>query len=203
MAEEKSYWLVKSEPDCFSIEHLARSPQQTTCWSGVRNYQARNFMRDGMKLGDAVLYYHSSVDPPAIVGLTKVVREAYADHTALDERDDHYDPKATKDNPIWMMVDLKLAEVFPRPLPIDELRTVAALKNMELLKRGSRLSVQPVSKAEFDAIMKLAESAGPTPDQGCEKSAATKRVSVKSAAARQKPASATKRPAKKKAARAR
>lgn len=202
MAAEKSYWLVKSEPDCFSIEHLARSPGQTTCWSGVRNYQARNFMRDGMKLGDAVLYYHSSVDPAAVVGLTKVVREAYADHTALDERDDHYDPKATKDNPIWMMVDLKLVEIFARALPIDELRTIPALKNMELLKRGSRLSVQPVSKTEFEAIMKLAQGAGPASDKATAKPIATRQAPVKESA-KKKSTSAAGRPAKKKASRAR
>lgn len=156
MKRTAKYWLVKSEPDSFSISDLAASPQQTTCWDGVRNYQARNFMRDGMQRGDRVLFYHSSVDPPSVMGVASVVREAYPDHSAWDEKDHHYDPKSTPDNPIWQMVDLKLEEIFPRPIPLDELRSAAVLKDMELLRRGSRLSVQPVAKAEFDAIVKLA-----------------------------------------------
>jgi predicted RNA-binding protein with PUA-like domain len=203
MATEKSYWLVKSEPDCFSIEHLANSPRQTTCWSGVRNYQARNYMRDGMKLGDSVLYYHSSVDPPAVVGTAKVVRESYADHTALDERDDHFDPKATKEEPIWMMVDIQLDEVFARDLPIDELRKLPALKNMELLKRGSRLSVQPVSKAEFAAIMQLAHAVPPTDKQGTSPQPSTANHSPAKTAAKKPDTPAGKRAVKKKASRAR
>ena len=150
------YWLVKTEPESFSIHDLAAIPNKTTCWDGVRNYQARNFMRDEMKRGDHVLFYHSSVVPPCVVGVTTVVRESYPDPTAWDNRDHHFDPKALPENPIWQMVDLKLAEIFPRPVAIDELRTVPALKKMELLRRGSRLSVQPVTKAEFDTIVKLA-----------------------------------------------
>jgi len=153
------YWLLKSEPTCFSIQHLAESPRQTTCWSGVRNYQARNFMVD-MKLGDRILYYHSSTEPPAVVGTAKVVREAYPDHTALDRADDHFDPKATREKPIWQMVDIQLDEIFSHELPLDELRPVEALGKMELLRRGSRLSVQPVTKAEFDAVLKLAHGGG-------------------------------------------
>lgn len=156
MAKSPQHWLVKSEPDSFSIQDLAKAPRQTTCWDGVRNYQARNFLRDGMKLGDRVLFYHSSVDPPCVVGIAVVAREAYPDHTAWDKKSAHFDPKASADNPIWQMVDLKLEEVFSRPISIDELRQTAGLANMELLKRGSRLSVQPVSRQEFDAIVKLA-----------------------------------------------
>ncbi len=122
MPSKSQYWLVKSEPECFSIHDLAASPKQTTCWSGVRNYQARNFMRDGMKLGDLVLYYHSSTEPPAIVGVAEVVRTAYADSTAWDPHDDHYDPKASPENPLWQMVDLRLKEIFSRELPLPELR---------------------------------------------------------------------------------
>ena len=151
------FWLLKSEPDCFSIDDLAAAPKKTTCWSGVRNYQARNFMRDDMRTGDGVLFYHSSADPPAIVGTAKIVRESYADHTAWDPQDDHYDPKASADNPIWQMVDIRFESKFPRPLPISELRAVPALAKMELLRKGSRLSVQPVTKAEFDAVLKLAK----------------------------------------------
>ena len=161
MKNDNTYWLVKSEPDCFSIEDLAAAPKKTTFWSGVRNYQARNFMRDGMKRGHKVLYYHSGAEPPCVVGVAEVVKEAYPDHTAWDEKDDHFDPKASPDNPIWQMVDLKHVETFSRILPLEELRGVAALKNMELVKRGSRLSVQPVSKAEFEAILELAHSEPP------------------------------------------
>jgi predicted RNA-binding protein with PUA-like domain len=149
------FWLVKSEPDCFSIDDLAKSPKQTTCWSGVRNYQARNFMND-MRRGDRVLFYHSSCDPPSVVGVSIVAKEAYPDATAWDKKDDHFDPKASPENPIWKMVDITLEEIFPRAVAIDELRGVKSLKDMELLKRGSRLSVQPVAPDEFKTILRLA-----------------------------------------------
>jgi Uncharacterized conserved protein len=155
MSSAAKFWLVKTEPESFSIDDLAKAPQQTTGWSGVRNYQARNYMRE-MKLGDRVLVYHSSSDPRAVVGVATVARESYPDHTAWDKKDPHYDPQSTKDDPRWFMVDLKFEQTFKRPLPLDELRGVAALKEMELLRRGSRLSVQPVRKAEFEAILKLA-----------------------------------------------
>jgi len=121
----------------------------------VRNYQARNFMRDDMRVGDGVLFYHSNVKPPAVVGIAEVVREAYPDHTARDPLNKHHDPKATSENPIWQMVDIKLVKKFDRPLSIDELRSVPALKEMELLRKGSRLSVQPVRKAQWNRILKL------------------------------------------------
>jgi predicted RNA-binding protein with PUA-like domain len=156
MAEGVRYWLLKSEPDCFSIDHLAAAPKQTTGWSGVRNFQARNFLRDDMKPGDRVLYYHSGANPPAVVGLATIVKPGYPDHTAEDKSDDHYDPKHTKANPIWYMVDVRFDEKLPRELSISELRALPALKDMVLLEKGSRLSVQPVKKAEFDAIVKLA-----------------------------------------------
>jgi predicted RNA-binding protein with PUA-like domain len=152
------YWLVKSEPDCFSIQDLAKSPKQTTFWDGVRNYQARNFMRE-MKPGDGVLFYHSSTEPMAIVGTAKVVREAYPDHTALDPKNDHYDPKATSENPIWEMVDIRLERVFERPLALSELRGAKQLSKMELLRQGSRLSVQPVTAKEWQAVLEMAERA--------------------------------------------
>jgi predicted RNA-binding protein with PUA-like domain len=150
------YWLLKSDPESFSIQDLAACPNQTTCWDGVRNYQARNFMRDEMRVGDRVLFYHSSAKPPAIVGTATVVREAYPDRTAWKRGDHHFDPKASPDNPVWLMVDIRLDEIFAEPLTLDAIRKVAALKKMELLRRGSRLSVQPVKKSEFDAVMKLA-----------------------------------------------
>ena len=154
----RSHWLLKTEPTSFSIQDLAASPKQTTCWSGVRNFQARNFMRDQMKLGERVLFYHSSTEPPVIVGTAVIAREAYPDHTAWDKRDEHFDPKASPANPIWQMVDIRLEEIFPAPLPMDQLRQVRELRNMELLRRGSRLSVQPVTNAEFDAVLRLAHS---------------------------------------------
>lgn len=149
------FWLVKTEPDSFSIDDLAASRDQTTCWDGVRNYQARNILRDQMQVGDRVLFYHSSTDPPAAVGVARVVRAGYPDPTAWDEQDHHYDPGSTPDNPRWYMVDLKLEEKFPTALPLDVLRGRPELAQMELLRRGSRLSVQPVRKSEFDAVVKL------------------------------------------------
>jgi len=156
MPKQQKYWLMKTEPESFSLQDLAKQPKQTTCWSGVRNYQARNFMRDEMKTGDRVLFYHSSTDEPAIVGIAVVARESYADHTAWDKKDDHFDAASTEENPRWFMVDLRLDQVFKKPLPLSQLRSVPALKEMELLRKGSRLSVQPVRKGEFEAILKLA-----------------------------------------------
>src|SRR5262245_30372068 len=148
MAKEQKFWLVKTEPECFSIQHLAKQPKQTTCWSGVRNYQARNFMRDEMKLGDRVLVYHSSTDEPAVGGVATMARESYPDHTAWDQKDDHFDAASTSEKPRWFMVDIKLEQIFKQPLPLAKLRGVPALKDMELLRKGSRLSVQSVRKGE-------------------------------------------------------
>ena len=189
MAKERSCWLVKSEPDCFSIQHLARCPRQTTCWSGVRNYQARNFMRDQMQVGDRVLFYHSNADPPAVAGTAVVVRAAYPDHTAWDEGDQHFDPKASPENPIWQMVDLQLETIFSVALPLGSLRSEPGLKNMELLRKGSRLSVQPVRPREFEIVLELARAAG----DGAKSSrtAAPKRVTTKTA--KSKPAAASRR----------
>jgi len=150
------YWLMKSEPTCFSIDDLAKAPKKTTSWDGVRNYQARNFMKE-MEKGDLVLFYHSSTEPPHIAGVAEVVKKAYPDLTALDPKDDHYDPKATPSKPIWEMVDIRFVRKLDAPLTLDDLRPVAALEKMELLRRGSRLSVQPVSTAEWKAVEKLAE----------------------------------------------
>ena len=157
-SDAKRYWLVKTEPESFSIDDFDRQPNRTTCWEGVRNYQARNFLRDSMKLGDEVLIYHSNADPPCAVGIAKVAREAYPDHFAWDKKSKYYDEDSTADEPRWFMVDLELVRKFPRPLPLDELRTLPALSKMELLRRGSRLSVQPVTNEEFAAILAVAES---------------------------------------------
>ena len=155
MPKARRCWLFKSEPESFSIQDLAAAPRQTTCWDGVRNYQARNFLRDQIKSGDRVLFYHSGGNPPAVVGTAVVVREGYPDPTAWQKKNHHFDPKSSPDNPIWYMVDIQLEETFPAPQGLDRLRAEKALAGMELLRRGSRLSVQPVSKREFDTIVKL------------------------------------------------
>lgn len=152
----RRYWLVKSEPDVFSFDDLMAKPSQTTHWDGVRNYQARNTMRDDMKKGDLVFFYHSSTDPAAIVGIAEVVREGYPDASALDTSDSHFDPKSKPDAPTWYMVDIKGVEKLPRPLSLAELRGAKGLEKMTLLQKGSRLSVQPVTAAEWTVITKLA-----------------------------------------------
>ncbi|WP_031387162.1 EVE domain-containing protein [Desulfonatronum thiodismutans] len=151
------YWLLKSEPGCFSIDDLAAAPGQATFWDGVRNYQARNLMRE-MRVGDQALYYHSQTNP-SVVGLAEIVREAYPDHTAWDPQSDHFDPRSTPDKPVWDMVDIRLVRKFTHPLPLPMLRTVADLAGMELLRKGSRLSVQPVTESQFATILRLAKEA--------------------------------------------
>lgn len=154
----RRYWLVKSEPEVFSFDDLLRSPRQTTSWDGVRNYQARNFMRDDMRVGDLVLFHHSSARPPAVAGVAEVVRGAYGDPTALDPKSPGHDPKSTPDDPIWVSVELKAVEKFDAPVPLARLREQPALDGMMLLKKGSRLSVQPVTAAEFKAVVRLGRS---------------------------------------------
>lgn len=157
MSRDQNYWLVKTEPEAYSIQDLAQEPSRTTFWDGVRNYQARNILRDEMAKGDLVLFYHSSADPPAVVGVAKVVRAGYPDHTALDPSSQHFDPKSTAQEPRWFMVDIQLQRIFSQPLPLEALRGIPELKEMELLRRGSRLSVQPVRKREFEVILKRAQ----------------------------------------------
>jgi predicted RNA-binding protein with PUA-like domain len=151
----RRYWLMKSEPTAFSIQDLADAKGRTTQWDGVRNYQARNYMR-AMRVGDQALFYHSNADPPSAVGIVRVVREAYPDHTAFDPANSHYDPSSTPAKPLWDMVDIQLVRVFARPLSLDLLRKQPGLRAMELLRKGSRLSVQPVSRQEWQTILKLA-----------------------------------------------
>lgn len=153
------YWLLKSEPTTFSIDDLAASPKQTTCWEGVRNYQARNFLRS-MQVGDQGLFYHSNADPPAIVGLVEVVKAAYPDPYALDSQSRYFDDKSTREHPRWYAVDVRFLEKFAEPLPLERLRTIKPLQHMELLRKGSRLSVQPVRPAEWQRILTLRSSAG-------------------------------------------
>lgn len=151
------YWLFKSEPECFSWEDLKNAPAQTTAWDGVRNYQARNFMR-AMRAGDLGLFYHSG-KKPEITGVARIVREAYPDHTARDRKNSHYDPAATADDPRWYMVDIQLAQEFSPPLSRALLRNEPELADMELMKKGNRLSVQPVQQAAFEHILNFSKTA--------------------------------------------
>jgi len=151
----RRYWLVKSEPEAFSFDDLLASPRRTTGWDGVRNYQARNTLRDEMKPGDLVLFYHSSTDPMAVVGTAEVVREGYPDETAFDSKHAHFDPKSKRESPTWYQVDLAARDKFARPVTLAELRGVKGLEKMVLLQRGSRLSVQPVTAKEFEIITRL------------------------------------------------
>ncbi len=148
-----AYWLMKSEPSVFSIDDLEK--KRTTHWDGVRNYQARNFMRDGMKKGDKIFFYHSSCPEPGIVGVAQVAREAYPDHTAFDAKDAHYDPKSDPAKPIWMMVDVKFVRKFKRVLSLEALKAEPRLDGFALLRRGNRLSVMPVSDAHWEVVLGL------------------------------------------------
>lgn len=156
-----NYWLMKSEPDCFSIDDLKACPNGTDHWDGVRNYQARNFLRDKIKVGDGVLFYHSNCKEPAIVGLACVVREGYPDPTALDPREKHFDPNSTVDHPVWYVVDVQYLCHLPYPLTRVSLRNHPVLSGMGVLKKGNRLSVQPVSQKEWQEILKLNQIADP------------------------------------------
>jgi len=148
-----NYWLMKSEPDEFSIEDLARAPKQTTPWFGVRNYVARNFMRDSMRVGDGVLFYHSSCPQPGIAGLAKVASTSYPDDSQFDRKSPYYDPKATRQTPRWMLVDVRL-DRKTRLMPLEEMRAHKALEKMVTLRRGNRLSITPVTPAEWNFIVK-------------------------------------------------
>ncbi|HEX6997423.1 MAG TPA: EVE domain-containing protein [Gammaproteobacteria bacterium] len=152
-----SYWLMKSEPGTFSVDDLARSPGKRTHWDGVRNFQARNFMRDRMRRGDRAFFYHSSCPEPGIYGIVEIVREAYADPTQFDPRDDHYDPASSRDDPRWYMVDVKLLRRVDPPILLSELRRhqQGALADLVLLKRGNRLSITPVTEDEWNFILGL------------------------------------------------
>jgi predicted RNA-binding protein with PUA-like domain len=149
------YWLVKSEPEVYSIDDLKK--EKKTHWDGVRNYQARNFMRDEMKKGDQVLFYHSNADPVGVAGICEVVKEGYPDFTAFDPDDKHYDPKSKKDEPTWIMVDVKFVKKFGEVVTLTEIKENKKLQNMKLVQRGNRLSVMPVTKTEFNEILKMAE----------------------------------------------
>lgn len=149
------YWLMKSEPGSFSINDLKNAKDQTTSWDGVRNYQARNMMRDDMKVGDKVFFYHSNCPEPGIVGTMVVSRQAHPDYTALDPDDHHYDPKSSTENPRWCMVDVRFTSRFGRTVTLAEMRATPALEEMIILRRGNRLSITPVTKAEWNCICAL------------------------------------------------
>jgi predicted RNA-binding protein with PUA-like domain len=153
------YWLMKSEPNVFSIDDLAKARDKTTRWDGVRNYQARNLLRDEIAVGDGVLFYHSSADPPAVAGTARVVRAGYPDPTQFDRSDSHHDPDSSPDDPRWYAVDIQFESKLRRVVPLPELRAAPALAEMVLLKRGSRLSVQPVTAAEWKQILKMGAKA--------------------------------------------
>jgi predicted RNA-binding protein with PUA-like domain len=152
------HWLMKSEPDVFGIDDLAKARRKTTHWDGVRNYQARNFMRDGMRVGDLAFFYHSNCDEPAIVGIVEVVRAGYPDHTAFDAKDAHFDADSDPNEPRWFMVDVRFTRQLTRPITLATLRnhSAGALKGLALLRRGNRLSVMPVSAAHWKFILNLA-----------------------------------------------
>lgn len=153
MARARQYWLMKSEPHVFSIDDLKE--QGTTSWDGVRNYQARNFMRDEMNEGDLVLFYHSNAQPPGVAGLARVCRPAHPDRTAQDPNSEYYDPKATPENPIWMHVDVEFISCFPHYVTLDELKREPVLSDMLVVRRGMRLSVQPVERAHFERVVAM------------------------------------------------
>ena len=148
-----NYWLMKCEPAAYTIEQLERD--KTTSWEGVRNYQARNFMRDGMKKGDRVLFYASNADPSGVTGIAEIVREAYPDKFATKKGHKYFDEKATADNPIWYMVDIGFVETFPHIVPLETLKTTKGLEKMVVIQKGSRLSIQPVTKSEYEIVCKL------------------------------------------------
>ncbi|MCB0271739.1 MAG: EVE domain-containing protein [Bdellovibrionales bacterium] len=154
-----NYWLMKTEPTAFSIHDLAKAPKKTTCWEGVRNYQARNMLRDDIKKGDFVLFYHSNTDEVGVYGTAIVVKEGYPDPFQFDKKSKYFDDKASKDTPRWYMVDIKLDQIFQSPVTLTEMRSLKPLSNMKLLQKGQRLSVQPVTKTEWNTIVKIGQKA--------------------------------------------
>ena len=152
---ERRYWLFKSEPSAYSFTDLQNEPDQTAEWDGVRNFQARNFMRDDMKVGDRVLFYHSSSKPLAVVGTATVVKEGYPDATAWDPNAHYYDPKSTPGETVWVVVDIKADKELPRPVTLAEIKGNPRLQEMPLIRKGMRLSIQPVTQEQFEEIVEL------------------------------------------------
>ena len=154
---ERRYWLFKSEPSSYSFADLQGETDQVAEWDGVRNYQARNFMRDDMQVGDGVLFYHSNAKPPAVVGIARIASAAYPDNTAWDSNSRYYDPKSSPDNPRWLMVDIQAERELPRPVTLQEIKQRDSLGEMLLVRRGMRLSIQPVTRQEWDDIIAMSE----------------------------------------------
>ncbi|MGY6274897.1 EVE domain-containing protein [Methylomonas sp. MgM2] len=152
------YWLMKSEPDAFSIDDLQTRPQQTEHWDGVRNYQARNMMRDEMRIGDQIFFYHSNCKLPGIVGIAEVVKESYPDFTAFDPQDKHFDPKSNPEKPTWFMVDVRFVRKFARTITLQELKQKPELSDLALVRRGNRLSIMPVTERQWTLIRELENS---------------------------------------------
>ena len=150
-----NYWLMKSEPDVFGIEHLNKLPNKTEHWDGVRNYQARNMMRDSMKKGDCVLFYHSNCDLPGVVGLAEVAKEAYPDFTAWDVNSKYYDVKSSLENPRWFMVNIRFKTKFKRTVSLAEMREQWGLQDMPLVRKGNRLSIMSVTKKQWEIILAM------------------------------------------------
>ena len=150
----RRYWLFKSEPSAFSLDDLKGLPERTEHWDGVRNYQARNLLRDEVQVGDGILFYHSNIPQPAIVGIAEVVRAGYPDWTALDPQNRHFDPRSTDEKPIWYMVDVRFVEEFLRPVTLGEMKNIPELAGMVLLQR-SRLSIQPVTEQQWKVVLRL------------------------------------------------
>lgn len=150
-----NYWLMKSEPDAFGIDDLSSRPSQTEHWDGVRNYQARNMMRDQMRIGDQVFFYHSNCSEPGIVGIAEVVKEAYPDFTAFDPDDKHFDPKSHPDKPTWFMVDVRFVKKLKRTISLRELKSLPELAELALVRRGNRLSIMPVTAEQWQRIIAL------------------------------------------------
>jgi predicted RNA-binding protein with PUA-like domain len=151
----KNYWLIKSDPEEFSLEDLKNSKDKTTYWNGVRNYQARNFMSNKTKKDDSVLFYHSNADPNAVVGTCEIAKGGYPDHTQFDPDDIHFFPSAKKEDPTWFMVDVKFVKEFKHPVTLEEIKENPKLKNMKLVQKGNRLSIMPVEKSEFDEVVQM------------------------------------------------
>jgi predicted RNA-binding protein with PUA-like domain len=164
MPTKRRYWLMKSEPDVYSIDDLARDGRAS--WEGVRNYQARNFMRDGMRKGDLVLFYHSNATPPGVAGVARVCREAHPDPTQFDARSEYHDPKAHKDAPRWLMVDVEMVERFDEVVSLDALKRDQSLADMQVVQKGQRLSVQPVEEQHFRRVLAMAGARTKLPHVG-------------------------------------
>ncbi len=160
MSKSINYWLMKSEPDTYSIDDLASQPKKTDHWDGIRNYQARNYMRDGMRKGDLAFFYHSNCEEPGIVGIVEIVRTAYPDHTAFDPDSKYFDPKSDPDNPRWLMVDVRYRRKLRRPVSLATLKAHPELSAMRVCQKGSRLSIMPVTAEEWAGVLTVSESAG-------------------------------------------